>query len=1026
MKQADQSAQSRVVRTFIDNRPGNTLLEAVRRLMGESSYLDLATGYLELGAFIALDGAWQSLQEIRLLMGDEVTRSTKAMIVAALQRKDTNGIELAKEEDDWRALEGLAAIEAALRSGQIYARAYTKAKFHAKAMHFRTGGVVNHGIVGSSNFTRKGLTQNLELNLFTSDHAQLRELDAWFEQAWKEAEDVRPELLKIIEPHVREYLPFEIYLQAMRERFFGIEPGEATWEKTESRIYPELAQYQVDAYHDLTHMAETWGGGLLCDGVGLGKTFVGLMLIERARLDRHKVLVIAPKAAIPSVWERYLNKYFPDDFGRYTDDIRVLAHTDLGRDGGVTWEEVEKLRSRYDTIIVDEAHHFRVPSRNRSQKLKKLVKGKRLFLLTATPINNSLLDLYYLLNYIAQDDQRKFQSVNVPHLRNFFGGEQSNDREYRGSLFDIENPALQEFLRHVLVARTRRYVKSLDRQEDPSVKFPTRERPIVIRYSLSETYGELFPKLLRAFDTHLGQLKLVIYETEKFKETKEKDEKALNEQSQVVALIRTMLLKRLESSQVALEASLEDLLLKHIQLLKDLNPLKYENWLAENRELFDVLQEHKRVRYAKSNVGDQGEAEEEDDLPLTTYEAKKIAQVRKDLGEFGKNEQMWLESLERDMGVLTTLLRDLHEVTSPENDAKLRAFLETIESDSRLRTEKIVIFSEFKDTARYLERELNKRFQADAIIEVDSDRNVANREQVIKRFAPYYNCENDSQLGMALKDPIRVLISTDVLSEGLNLQDANVIVNYDLHWNPVRLMQRIGRVDRRMDPSKPVDYDKVYVYNFLPPDDLEQVLRLYETITGKLIAINRALGIEAPVLTAEDDFKAMDFYQNLGEGTLTVEEQLRLKSHQLAKEHPELWQHTLDYPNRIYSGKAAVEGKSKATEEQGAEPTGSGRYLFLCYRIVTGYDKDNPDAEPTRDAKWVMIDRDTGEITEDLVKIHEAIECAEGTPRKVEVPKQERSKLRARVEGDLIEQIRFRSQIPVDYKDELVCWMEVG
>lgn len=1007
------------------------MLEAVRRLMMESQTLDLATGYFEIGSLIALDGAWQSLNAVRLLMGNEVTKATKEEIVEALRRRDVNGIEWAKEEDDWRALEGLAAIQAALLRGQIEARVYTKAKFHAKALHFRTGGVVNHGIVGSSNFTRPGLTQNLELNLFTSDNAQLKELAAWFEIAWNEADDVRPELLTIIEPHVREYLPFEIYLQAMRERFSSIEPGEAAWEKDQSRLYPELAKYQVDAYHDLMHIAKTWGGALLCDGVGLGKTFVGLMLIERARYERHKVLVIAPKSAIPSVWARYLSRYFPEDFGRYTDDIRVLAHTDLGRAGGVSEEEIEKLSKRYDTIIVDEAHHFRVPNRNRSKKLKTLVKGKRLFLLTATPINNTILDLYHLINYIAQDDQKKFQSVNVPHLRRFFLNQEEGQLDSHRSVTEIQNGRLQEFLRHVLVARTRRYVKSLELQEDPKVRFPMRERPAVINYSLSATYGELFPKLLKAFGRDSEQLKLVIYETEAFKAELSRDDKTLNEQSQVVALIRTMLLKRLESSQVALEASLEDLLLKHLQLLKELNRIMYEEWLAENQELLDVLGQHRRDRQkgsesASGGVNDQDAAEEEDDLPPTPYETKKIQQVKQDLEKFGKNEPTWYRGLRHDIQVLSGLLRDLHRVTTPEHDAKLQAFLRQIESDQRLRADKFVIFSEFKDTARYLEKELKKRFPDDSIIEVDSDRNVENREQVIKRFAPYYNCENDRELEKALKEPIRILISTDVLSEGLNLQDANVIVNYDLHWNPVRLMQRIGRVDRRMDPTKPVNYDKVCVYNFLPPEELEKVLGLHHTITGKLIAINRTLGIEAPVLTAEDDFEAMDFYQNLGDGHLSIEETLRLKAHELAKRHPELWQQTFQYPNRIYSGKAVAAVEGAQAHGPDLEKTGSGRYLFLCYRIVSDYDRADPNAEPQRDAKWVMIDRDTGEITEDLMKMHEVIECAEGTPRKVEVPKEERTRLRKQVESELIDQVRFRSQIPARYKDELVCWMEVG
>ncbi|MFQ5793831.1 MAG: C-terminal helicase domain-containing protein [Candidatus Bipolaricaulia bacterium] len=122
------------------------------------------------------------------------------------------------------------------------------------------------------------------------------------------------------------------------------------------------------------------------------------------------------------------------------------------------------------------------------------------------------------------------------------------------------------------------------------------------------------------------------------------------------------------------------------------------------------------------------------------------------------------------------------------------------------------------------------------------------RTHVIKRFAPYYNCESDEELETYLDDPILILVSTDVLSEGLNLQDANLIVNYDLHWNPVRLMQRIGRVDRRINPDLPIHHDKVYVYNFLPPDELNDLLHLLERLTGKIMIINKTLGIEAPLL----------------------------------------------------------------------------------------------------------------------------------------------------------------------------------
>ncbi|MEP0765834.1 MAG: DEAD/DEAH box helicase family protein [Fimbriimonadia bacterium] len=1001
---ADEQKPNGVLKTLIDNRTDNLVLDAVRRLMATAKRVDIATGFFEIGALLDLDGAWQPLEGLRLLAGGDISRQTRAEMARALRDRRLNGIEARQEMDDWKALDGLAAIRAALASGHIRARIYTRAKFHAKAYRFVTGGVVDHGLIGSSNLTRPGLTQNLELNLFTSDTAQLRELGEWYQQAWNEAEDITEEMLAAIEPHVREYLPFELYVQSMREYFLAHETDQSGWEVNESKLYTTvLAKYQRDAYHDLMHMAAAHGGGLLCDGVGLGKTFVALMLIERARMEKHKVLIVAPKAAIPSVWARWLDKYFPDDFGKFTDDIRVIAHTDLGRPGGVTDADVEKLRQRYDTVIVDEAHHFRTPYRNRSLKLKRLVKGKRLFLLTATPINNSVMDLYQMLNYYAQDNQRYFQSYGVPHLRNRFKDveERLADDEFPFDL--VERGEGLEFLKHVLVQRSRKYVKSLETQEDASVKFPQREKPEVIEYSLSKVYGKLLPEIDNAFDRDHGTLKLVIYETERFKE-QDQDPSLLQDQSNVTGLIRTMLLKRLESSQKAFEASVEDLLLKHVVVLKELLPDAYQEWRERHMQIAQTLERHRAERMDIRTEDD----EEEDDLPLTSYEEKKLQGLLKDVQEFGANEARWYEQLISDAEVLTDILGGLYATVRVENDDKLAALVKKIRATPRLHKDKVVIFTEFKDTARYLETHLRNAFPNDSIVEVDSGRNVANREGIIARFAPYYNCDNEKDLEAALADPIRVLISTDVLSEGLNLQDCNIIVNYDLHWNPVRLMQRIGRVDRRMDPSKPVDYDKVYVYNFLPPDELRRLLHLYERVTGKLIAINRTLGIEAPVLTAEDDFKAMDFYQNLGDFTMSKEEQLRLVAHQLEQKYPEVWNQSVSYPNRIYSGK----------------PRG-GSKLFLAYRIPTGTEP-GPDGEsPVFDVRWFLVDRETGQVEEDIEAIHQAIACAQGTPREVKMPGAERDRLRKLVESEVLARLRFEAQTPQTLKDELICWMEV-
>ena len=223
-----------------------------------------------------------------------------------------------------------------------------------------------------------------------------------------------------------------------------------------------------------------------------------------------------------------------------------------------------------------------------------------------------------------------------------------------------------------------------------------------------------------------------------------------------------------------------------------------------------------------------------------------------------------------------------------------------------------------------------------------------------------------------------------------------------------RCWSRAHRLDRRMDPDKPVHYDKVYVYNFLPPDELERLIGLHQRLTGKLAQINRALGIEAPVLDPTDETQVVDFYLNLGEGKMSVAETLRREAARLEREHPEIWTEAANYPNRIYTGKP-----------------GEKRYLFLCYRVVAGFEPDAEERTPVYDTKWYMVDRKTGDVTEDMAKIHELIQCTEGTPRDLQVPKDERTKLRKSVEDGDIAKHRFTAQIPQGYKDKLVCWMEV-
>src|SRR5437762_1594120 len=242
-----------------------------------SKSFDIATGYFEIGSLLALDGEWQKLDSIRILMGDEVSKRTHVAFAEGLRKVSLtldNSLEAEKAKDDF--LRSVPAVLEAIRSGRIKCRVYRKDKFHAKAYitHARLEVVGSSALVGSSNFTHPGLTENIELNVQVTGQP-VNVLQEWYEEHWAEAEDVTPDILRTIERHTREYSPFEVYAKALQEFFHGHEMTASEWEvghgPRSSRIYPILDQYQRDGYHALLKIAETYRGAFLCDGVGLGK-----------------------------------------------------------------------------------------------------------------------------------------------------------------------------------------------------------------------------------------------------------------------------------------------------------------------------------------------------------------------------------------------------------------------------------------------------------------------------------------------------------------------------------------------------------------------------------------------------------------------------------------------------------------------------------------------------------------------------------------------------------------------------------
>ena len=1014
--------------TLVDNLGDNTVLNALRQLLPFAQALDVATGTFEIGSLLALDGLWQPLQKVRVLMGDETTRRTRQELIEALKVQSEASIEAVKEHNDTEALVGLEAIRAALVASTLVARIYTRAKFHAKAYYLPTKNQpIDYALLGSSNFTEPGLTRNMELNLFTTDKTQIENLKAWYQKAWEEADVVNNELIKVIERHLRVFTPFEIWAKALYEYFNGREAPLTDWERTKSLMFPVLSKYQQDGYRQAREIANKWKGAFVCDGVGLGKTFIGLMLLEYHLSRGEQILLVVPKSAEKSVWLRNIDRYIRPHYQRaLRQHLEIRRHTDFGRPGTISKQDLDYYGKYCDVVMIDEAHHFRTPHANRSKLLMSLLdvaaqngdapKEKRCYFLTATPINNSLLDLYHLINYVSRNRQDYFASLGVHNLRRYFSEEERRlEEEIIGAqreLFPDVQAASEEadllrsdqLFKNLVIQRSRAYVQDAEKAEAQAgaglLLFPERQRPQVIDYSLKKVYSGLYTRLSAAFDKKDPLVTLAVYNREKFRRGAQ-DPKLANRDRQVIGLIRTLMLKRLESSYKAFEASLEDLLRKMAQFVRLQNEERWLAWKADHQEAWQIIEQHWNDRH-------EADEKDPDDEEENDFEANEFDIQPLNPDEY-KVEQMLPVILE-DMALLVKLLSGVYNNLSPETDDKLQKLVKALREDEQLRDSKVVIFTEFKDTARYLWRQLQSHGFSN-VDELDSTRE-ANREQVIKRFAPFYNCSPE-ELPQFVEKQIRVLVSTDVLSEGLNLQDSSLIVNYDLHWNPVRLMQRIGRVDRRLDleiemamgrdGSQPL---KVYVYNFLPPDELEELLRLFQRVTGKLLRISKTLGIESPVLTPDEEFNALRLFNERYLKTKSTDEELKEELDKMREEHPALFDELTNFPNRGFSGKRAE------TATKG---------LFCAYR----FPSLKPEAQG--EMRWYFRVANTGEVLDAtrLDEIAKAIRALPDDKRALAASADDLKAWRKEIEQQRVRPHLRDLNAPQGENAKLICWMEI-
>ena len=1035
---------------IVDNSvSGWTALRYLEEWAGIATGFDIATGYFEIGGLLALDGKWQGLEKIRILLGAEMTHRTRKAFHDAVRLRAVEEIDRGLEADKGPNpfLNGVPGILEAMRSGKIECRIYDKDKFHAKAYitHAKLEVVGSQALVGSSNFTRPGLSQNIELNVQIQSAREVAQLREWFETHWNEATPATDVVIDAVDRHARHFEPFEIYAKALQEYFRGHELTATEWDETRSKMFPRIDQYQKEAYWALMKIARQHGGAFLCDGVGLGKTFVGLMLIERLVLHEGKrVVLFAPKAAREGVWDPHIRDWLPHIGG--TSDFSNLAvfnHTDLGREGEFP-ERFRRIADLADVVIVDEAHHFRnTGSRgddeNRQSRYYELfdlldssVRPKSLFMLTATPINNRLSDFRHLAELFTRGEQGYFaRTLGVNNLTAHFnqmekalrgriGHAPTDVAAHMGDVQDIL--ATDQVFRHLVVQRSRAYAReSQIRETGKAAAFPERKAPQVAAYSIRKSYGKLLDMFEKAFRREKPLFVLpMYYPLAWYKGPKSTiDPLKQGRQEQVVGLIRTNFLKRFESSVVAFELSCDRLMRKLLAFLianskTEAEKKRLERWKTVKAETLGLARQRVLELWADEQPDDDDDDDDEDIVSPELIEAA----AKLDPAEYDVAAMM--QETYDDLDQIADFLAEAQKF-QPKNDDKLQELIRLLKSKG-LAGQKVLIFTEFADTARYLRKQLDAA-GIDGVAQVDSA-TKGSRAATIRRFAPYYNGSSATALaGEGLRE-IRVLISTDVLSEGLNLQDASRMINYDIHWNPVRLMQRIGRVDRRMNPDvekrlvadRPevaASRGKISFWNFLPPDELNAILTLYTKVTQKTLLISKTLGIEGrQLLTPDDDFDPLREFNHAYEGTRTAVEDLHLEYQAMLKADPDLEGRLSRLPGAVFSGRRTADGRSPG--------------VFLCYALPA-LDKETGEfTEAAGTVRWYFFDPKRGAIVEDPSAVAPDIRSVPDTPRNCRTTEADLVKARDAVEKHIKNNYLKRVDAPVGVRPALRCWMELN
>lgn len=840
--------QSKIDLTFFTNEPGSTLLDRFLRTLKDGKHFDVLVGYFRTSGFFRLYQSFESIDKIRILVGLNIDKKTYEIIEESRQTTidfETNQNtrytfssaivnELEKSEDSFEVELGIKKFIEFLQSGKLEIRAYPSKDIHAKVYIIRfseTDRDYGRVITGSSNFSESGFVAQREFNVELKNSSDVKFALEKFEDLWKDAVDISKDYIQTVQ--TKTWLndiitPHELYLKFLYEYFK--EKISVDKERLAKRYTPinfKELEYQTEAVKDAKAKLESYGGVFISDVVGLGKTFISALLANE--LDGHN-LVIAPPVL--------LDEDNPGSWRNVFSDFKIAAdYESIGKLEKIIKRGTEK----YKNVFIDEAHRFRSESNITYELLAQICRGKRVILVSATPLNNTPSDILSQIKLFQSG--RNSTVPNVKNLDAFFKSlenrlkgldRQTNKDEYLEIVRDNAKQIRDNVLKYFMVRRTRFEVTQYfsDDLKKQNLKFPDVEDPKPILYQFDEKINYAFDYTIKALTNPAftySRYSPLLY----LQDTKGLTQIQALSQKNLKSLMKILLVKRLESSFFAFKNSLNNFIKSYEGFIKAYD--KGSVYISKKYigKIFDFLEDEDYDAIAK--LIDDDRAEE--------FESSR----------FTSNLRMDLES---DLNTLKYINSIWDEI---KTDPKLDELKYLLQTDSVLKDSKLIIFTESKDTAEYLERELQKEFGG-IVLAFSGHSSAIVKEKIIDNF--------DAKVRKP-KNDIKVLVSTEVLSEGVNLHQSNIVINYDIPWNPTRLIQRVGRVNR-VDTK----FDRIYTYNFFPTIKSNDLIKLKEAAEAKIHAFIEMLGNDARLLTEGEEIKSHDLFRRLtSKKTITGEDE---------------------------------------------------------------------------------------------------------------------------------------------------------